>query len=115
MDIQETAENYIPSDEKIEEENTINQGENVGSKNKILDIILSQTGSGNIESYSNHPLNIKSDKNISQLLRGLTGILGCLNFALIDILLGSMGFIKDRNSTIIYKDLEPVKEVDQNV
>ena len=77
---------------------------------KILKLLLSQTGEGTIESYVNHPINFKSDKNIAQILRGFTGIIGNLNFALLDIIIGGISFFKDRNSEVIYVNSEDVRE-----
>ena len=107
MNIEENAENYIPNEEeKIETET-----QDIPVKeNKFLKILLSQTGEGTITSYENHPMNFKNNTSISQILRGFTGMLGNLNFALIDIFLGSMSFFKDRNSNYV-----EIEEEEKNV
>lgn len=111
MNIEENAENYIP-DQEDEVNPNIKEDQQQKPQNNILQILFSQTGEGTIESYNNHPMNIKNDKSISQILRGFTGILGNLNFALIDILLGGFSFFKDKNNN---SNIIDIKESEQNV
>jgi hypothetical protein len=107
MNIEENAENYIPKDEELN--NMEIPQEEPKKENKILKFLLSPTGEGTIPSYINHPLNFKNDNNISQIIRGLTGMLGNLNFALLDIVLGGMSFFKDRNKSS-YVEMEESKD-----
>jgi hypothetical protein len=106
MNIDQSADNYIPEEEIPKTENNMengypNQGNEI-HQNKLWDMITSETGEGSINSYTNHPLNKDNNKNISQIIRGFTGMLGKLNYSLLDILLGSMGFIKDKNDVTDY-------------
>jgi hypothetical protein len=98
MDIEESASSYIPNDEETEKINT-EIPENIPKKNSLFNMLKSETGEGTILSYNNHPLNIKNDKNVSQIIRGLSGILGSLNYAILDIILGCFGFAKEQNET----------------
>jgi hypothetical protein len=106
MNIESNAENYIPKDQGediMQEDNydKVKEEDKEKPVNRIIKMIFSQTGEGSISSYNDHPMNFKSDDSISQILRGMTGILGNLNFALIDIFLGSMSFFKNRNNVSV--------------
>jgi hypothetical protein len=101
MIIEESASNYIPNDEvkigePIIDNGYTNEGNEIKKENWFVTMIKSQTGEGSISSYDNHPLNIKNNDNIAQIIRGLTGMLGSLNFAILDIILGSLGFVKEK-------------------
>ena len=61
-----------------------------------LSFLAAPTGSGTIEEYVDHPLNFDRTKSTARILRGLTGICGELNYALIDIGLGVIEKIKER-------------------
>lgn len=61
-----------------------------------LDFILAETGEGSIEDYLEHPLNSRKSKGLAQILRGMTGLLGNLNYAVIDIFLGFFEFSKEK-------------------
>lgn len=61
-----------------------------------LSFLAAHTGAGTIEEYVDHPLNFDRTKSTARILRGLTGICGELNYALIDIGLGVIEKIKER-------------------
>ncbi len=61
-----------------------------------LSFLAAPTGSGTIEEYVDHPLNFDRTTSTARILRGLTGICGELNYALIDIGLGVIEKIKER-------------------
>ena len=61
-----------------------------------LSFLAAPTGAGTIEEYVEHPLNFDRTKSTARILRGLTGICGELNYALIDIGLGVIEKIKER-------------------
>lgn len=46
------------------------------------------TGSGHLEEYKTHPLNWNGSKPVARIIRGFSGLLGELNFAVIDIIIG---------------------------
>ena len=46
------------------------------------------TGKGSVEDYDEHPLNFTRTRGMSHILRGVTGILGDLNKAIVDIVVG---------------------------
>jgi hypothetical protein len=107
MKIEEKAENYIPNIDNQEipsnnENGFSNEGNEVKKESSIMSMLKAQTGEGSIKSYSNHPLNMKNNDYVGQIIRGLTGMLGSLNFAILDILLGSFGFIKEKKDTTLY-------------
>ena len=110
MKLEENASNYIPKEEENvsspeQTENTINTKKG----NSILNMLKSETGEGTIESYKNHPLNGKNNNSISQIIRGLTGILGSLNFGILDVILGCLGYVKEKKDNTIYN-----KSIDEN-
>ena len=71
------------------------KSENTGSKSDIMTILKSKTGDGEVEDYINHPINFKKSKAVAKILRGIEGIFGALDLAIIDILIGSLELIKN--------------------
>lgn len=65
-----------------------------------LSILLSKTGPGGIEEYIDHPLNGKKSRGMAQMLRGLTGIAGELDYAIIDIAMGAFQYTKEKTDAI---------------
>lgn len=61
-----------------------------------LGFLKATTGEGELESYTNHPLNFDGKKATSRILRGMTGLFGSLNFAIADIMIGFMEIAKER-------------------
>lgn len=61
-----------------------------------LSIILAKTGSGSIEDYIDHPLNRSGSRGLAQMIRGITGILGETDFAIVDIALGALEYTKEK-------------------
>jgi len=97
MTIYKEIENMESPGEQVEESPGEQVEESPGLKFKMpnLDILKAETGRGDIEDYISHPLNIKKNKGIAQVLRGLTGLLGNLNLAIVDILLGMINTKKE--------------------
>lgn len=60
-----------------------------------MSFILSPTGDGSIDDYTDHPMNPKGSKGTARILRGATGMLGSLNYAIIDIALGAVELMKE--------------------
>lgn len=60
-------------------------GEIVG---QIIEKLKTPTGDGDISDYEQHVFNPKGSRGMAQMLRGITGIFGSLNFAIVDIILG---------------------------
>ncbi|MCT4564153.1 MAG: hypothetical protein N4A68_07500 [Maledivibacter sp.] len=58
--------------------------------------LKAETGEGEIEEYLGHPLNFNNSVAVGRILRGLTGILGNLRLAVIDIGFGIAEFAKER-------------------
>jgi hypothetical protein len=95
MNINESASNYVNEKVINNEINTdkIIENTSIGG-NPILNFLKSKTGSGSIESYNDHPLNFKNNHFLSQVIRGLTGLIGSLDLALVDIIIGTIGYFK---------------------
>lgn len=104
--------------EEIEEEinetisNTIDNGPGAAPGSRIGDILpdmsflLSETGPGGIDEYMDHTLNIHQSPGVARVIRGATGLLGNLNYALIDIGLGGLEVIKEGKTKIKGNDNE---------
>jgi hypothetical protein len=65
---------------------------------QIPEFLKAKTGEGSIENYINHPLNIKENVHLARVLRGLTGMFNALDYAIIDIIVGALGFMKKPTS-----------------
>lgn len=61
---------------------------------RLKEILTAETGEGSIEMYIEHPLNFNNSKGVARVLRGLTGIMGNLNYAIVDIVIGSLDVLK---------------------
>lgn len=64
------------------------------SPSRLLDVLKSETAQGDIEEYQKHMLNFDGSKAVGRMIRGLEGIAGSLNFAVLDIVLGFMEYTK---------------------
>jgi len=73
------------TEEKIEEPKSFDFG-----------FIMAETGEGNVEDYLEHPLNFNQSVGLARILRGLTGMLGNLRLAIIDIGFGLLEMSKER-------------------
>lgn len=92
----------------IENEVMQSEGEGIENEGQVQNEVQSQgigfdfsfllkpTGEGSIESYLQHPLNFNNSMAVARIIRGATGLLGSLNYALIDIGLGLMDFMKGK-------------------
>lgn len=69
-----------------------------GGRFRIPEFLKAKTGEGSIESYLDHPLNFVKSKALAQIIRGLTGMFGALNYAIIDIVMGSLNFVKGKGA-----------------
>lgn len=64
---------------------------------RFMEFLKRPTGEGDISFYVNHPLNYDGSKEMGQVIRGCTGLLGALDFAVLDIGLGMMKILSKRN------------------
>jgi hypothetical protein len=55
-------------------------------------VLTAETGEGSISDYIDHPMNFKKSEGLAQILRGLTGIVGNLKLAIIDVVFGALRF-----------------------
>jgi hypothetical protein len=97
MNEESKASDFIQNEEQpinnIEHENVTFPGQK-----SIFDILRTKTGSGSIDSYIDSPLNFKKSEGLAQMLRGTTGFLGALDYAILDICIGAMKFFKEFRS-----------------
>lgn len=61
---------------------------------QIPEWLKAPTGEGPVESYIDHPMNIKKNEHFARILRGLTGMFNSLDYAIIDVVVGILGFMK---------------------
>lgn len=86
-----------------------------GPSSRIGDILpdfsflLSSTGPGPIENYLDHPFNSHSSKGTARILRGLTGMMGNLDYAIVDILMGSVEVYQEGHKGRV-KDAAPIQD-----
>jgi len=80
--------------ESMQVEAPSNAGE--GIKDFFEKVLKADTGEGSIESYIEHPLNFSKSEGLAQVLRGITGIFGNLELALIDVLMGFLKMSKEK-------------------
>lgn len=52
-----------------------------------------------IEEYQNHTLNFDKKKSTGRIIRGLEGLLGALNFAIIDLIMGLVEKAKEKGGS----------------
>jgi hypothetical protein len=67
---------------------------------KFSQILTAETGEGSINSYIDHPMNFSNSMGLAQLIRGLTGIVGNLNLAIVDVIFGALRFSKEKRGAL---------------
>lgn len=70
-----------------------------------FDFIKAKTGEGSIEDYLEHPLNFNHSKGMGRMIRGLTGLFGDLDLAIVDIMIGALDVVKLTKSKGVGKDV----------
>jgi hypothetical protein len=65
-----------------------------------VSILKAKTGEGSVYEYINHPLNFNESLGLARVLRGLTGMLGTVDFAIADIVIGALDFLKSSKKGI---------------
>lgn len=85
---EELNDKFVPTEEVTE---TIQQEQKTGLD---LSILKSPTGVGSVGDYLEHPMNFNKSQGMARILRGLTGILGNLDLAIIDIAVGLLDLLK---------------------
>lgn len=63
-----------------------------------LSFLKAKTGPGSIDDYLDHALNFHKSRGVAQILRGFTGILGELNLAIVDIVIGTLNTFKEKQT-----------------
>lgn len=82
--------NGIPEPEAPEAMEDISQGFTID-----FSFLKTRTGPGEIENYLNNPFNFSHSKGLAQVLRGVTGFVGNLDLAIVDIFIGTYNMIKE--------------------
>lgn len=89
------AEGYLQDDLNTEKEYYAQEPSR--AQEILSKVMTAQTGEGSIESYIEHPMNVLNNKAGARILRGLTGIFGNLDLAIIDIVVGVLDLLKNRS------------------
>jgi len=100
--VENKASDYI-REENLGEKILNSEGPGITEQKKFnfFDFLKTPTGEGDINNYKNHPLNYNKSDSISQILRGATGLLGKLDLAIIDIIMGVLRIVtENRNINI---------------
>lgn len=63
-------------------------------------VMTAETGEGSIGDYIEHPMNFNNSKGLAQVIRGLTGMTGNLNLAIIDVIFGALRFSKEKKGKL---------------
>ena len=58
--------------------------------------LTAKTGDGPISAYIDNPLNFSASPGLAQVIRGLSGMFGAMDYAIIDVVMGSMRWAKER-------------------
>lgn len=96
--IKQAIENDVLNGGKIPVQESPETLQQVAKTGLDLSFLKTPTGPGSIEDYIEHPFNIFKSRGLAQVLRGLTGLLGSLSFALVDILVGGLQFMRERRT-----------------
>jgi hypothetical protein len=78
--------------------------QNTAGFNLDLSFLKTPTGEGELYEYMNHTLNFNQSKGMARIIRGLTGFLGNMNFAIVDIFIGVLEFAKPKKAVAIHDD-----------
>jgi len=65
---------------------------------RVLNSISAPAKKTPVSQYLSHPLNFAESPAIGRVLRGIEGLLGDLDYAVIDIVLGGIEFLGERRS-----------------
>jgi hypothetical protein len=87
--------------EEIQQENPeqfVPETPSGGGMSINLSFLKAPTGEGSVEDYMDEPLNFDKSKSTARILRGFTGLLGALNLAIIDIVIGMLEKVKERKT-----------------
>lgn len=60
--------------------------------------IKTKTGPGSVDDYVDHPLNFSESRGVAQVLRGASGLVGSLDLAVIDIVIGAFNTARERKA-----------------
>lgn len=66
----------------------------------FLDKLKAKTGEGDITQYENHVLNFRKSPAIAKILRGVTGIFGEVNLAIVDIMIGMFEIMQEKKGGV---------------
>lgn len=81
---QHSTNDYIPPVETPQET----------KKGLDLSFLKAPTGEGSVHDYIDHALNFNNSKGMARVLRGVTGLMGDLNLAIVDIIVGALDVLK---------------------
>lgn len=71
------------------------------TKEILSRMLTAETGSGAIGDYLDHPMNFNKSLGLAQILRGLTGLVGNLKLAIIDIGFGALRFSREKKGVVM--------------
>lgn len=99
----QNEENYIPPRETV-------IGVEEDKKHFVTpEFLKAETGEGDVEEYLTHVMNFNQSIGMARVLRGLTGMFGSLNYAIIDVIIGSLDVLKTAKKGQTKNDILPTK------
>lgn len=84
----------------VEHEGMYEQTQPSKSNEMFNRVLTAETGDGSIGDYIDHPMNFNNSKGLAQLIRGLTGIIGNLNLAIVDVIFGALRFSREKRGVV---------------
>lgn len=95
---EKTLDELIQEESGVASETVIDDPVEIESAGGGFDFsfLKAETGEGAIEEYIDHPMNFNKSNSVARILRGMTGMIGNLRLAILDIGLGILEFTKER-------------------
>jgi len=63
-------------------------------------VLKSPTGEGELLEYAEHPLNFNRSEGMARMIRGASGILGSLDLAIVDLVIGLIQVLIERRGSV---------------
>jgi len=63
-------------------------------------VLKSPTGEGELLEYAEHPLNFNRSEGMARMIRGASGILGSLDLAILDLVIGLIQVLIERRGSV---------------
>lgn len=96
LDDVKSDEDFKPIENGQTEVDEVEQTEIGGFHFGIPEFLKAKSPDEPIENFINHPFNFDGSRGLAQIIKGLTGMFGYFNYAIIDIVMGWLRWTKER-------------------